>query len=47
VYGIELGKWPLIVTNTVCLTLSSFILLMKLLPRREKDRIADALDPSK
>lgn len=45
-YGILLMKWPLIVTNSVCLSLSSFILVMKLLPQREKDEVADALDPS-
>ncbi|MEX2453744.1 MAG: SemiSWEET transporter [Rhodospirillaceae bacterium] len=44
-YGILLGKWPLIVTNSICLSLSAFILVMKLLPRRQKNEIADALDP--
>ena len=46
-YGIMLGKWPLIVTNTICLGFSAFILTMKLLPRRQKDRVADALDPTR
>ena len=44
-YGALLGKAPIIVTNSICLALSSFILLMKLLPRREKEAVADALDP--
>jgi MtN3 and saliva related transmembrane protein len=44
-YGVALGAWPLIVTNTVCLALSAFILAMKLLPRREKQAVAEALDP--
>jgi MtN3 and saliva related transmembrane protein len=44
-YGVLLGEWPIIVTNSICLTLSGFILIMKLLPRREKDTVADALDP--
>lgn len=44
-YGVMLMQWPLIVTNTICLTLSAFILTMKLLPRRQRDRVADALDP--
>jgi len=35
----------LILTNALCLLLSGFILVMKLLPRREKEAIADALDP--
>jgi MtN3 and saliva related transmembrane protein len=44
-YGALLGEWPIIVTNSICLTLSGFILVMKLLPRREKETVADALDP--
>jgi MtN3 and saliva related transmembrane protein len=31
-YGWMLGAWPLIAANGACLTLASFILLMKLLP---------------
>ena len=46
VYGILLGQWPLIVTNSICLLLSGFILTMKLLPRRKKNAVADALDPN-
>ena len=46
VYGVMLMQWPLIVTNTVCLTLSAFILTMKLLPPRQRDKVADALDPA-
>lgn len=34
VYGFLIGEWPIIVTNTVCLLLSAFILAMKLLPDR-------------
>jgi MtN3 and saliva related transmembrane protein len=45
-YGFLLGQWPLIVTNGICLTLSAFILMMKLLPRRKKDAVAEALDPT-
>jgi|GEM_PF-110141 len=45
-YGILLGKWPLIVTNLVCLLLSLFILVMVLLPRHKRDRVADAVDPA-
>ncbi len=44
-YGILLMQWPLIVTNSICLVLSAFILTMKLLPRREKNKVADILDP--
>jgi len=46
IYGILLGQWPLIVTNTICLCFSGFILLMKLLPRHKRDEIADTLDPA-
>lgn len=44
-YGVLLMQWPLIVTNSICLALSGFILVMKLLPQREKEKVADALDP--
>ena len=46
VYGLMLGQWPLIATNAVCLALSGFILAMKLLPRRHREAVADALDPT-
>ena len=45
-YGIMKGEWPLIVTNGICLVLSGFILMMKLLPKPKKDAVADALDPA-
>jgi MtN3 and saliva related transmembrane protein len=45
-YGLMLGQWPLIVSNGVCLSLSLFILMMKLLPRSLKGKVADRLDPS-
>ena len=44
-YGFMLGEWPLIVTNGVCLALSAFILVMKLLPQARKEAVADALTP--
>jgi MtN3 and saliva related transmembrane protein len=44
-YGILIGQWPIIVTNSICFTLSGFILMMKLLPRRERHAVAAALDP--
>ena len=46
-YGLLLGQWPLIVTNGICLVLSAFILLMKVLPRPQKEAVADALDPTR
>ena len=45
-YGLLLGQWPLIVTNGICLALSGFILAMKLLPRRLREAVAEALDPA-
>jgi len=45
IYGVILMQWPLIVTNSICLMLSGFILVMKLLPQREKEKVAEALDP--
>jgi MtN3 and saliva related transmembrane protein len=44
-YGVMLERLPLILSNGLCLLLSSFILLMTLLPQRDKDRVADSLDP--
>jgi MtN3 and saliva related transmembrane protein len=43
-YGLLLGALPLIATNGICLLLSGFILMMKLLPSRSKDAVAAALD---
>ena len=45
-YGIMGRQWPLIVPNAICLALSAFILAMKVLPRRKKEAVAAALDPS-
>ena len=44
-YGIGLAEWPLIITNSVCFVLSAFILVMTLLPQRQKDATADVIDP--
>ncbi len=45
-YGILLGQWAIIVQNVICLCLSAFILTMKLLPQRDKEKVAAALDPT-
>lgn len=45
VYGVARVEWPLIVTNGVCLALSAFILVMKLLPNRKTREVAKAIDP--
>lgn len=44
-FGSMQGQWPLILSNLICLVLSAFILAMKLLPRRQKDAVADVIDP--
>ena len=46
IYGLGLGEWPHIATNSVCFVLSAFILLMTVLPRATKDAVADRIDPS-
>jgi MtN3 and saliva related transmembrane protein len=46
-YGIVLGQWPLIVSNSICLALSGFILAMTLLPQSRKDEVANTLDPER
>jgi MtN3 and saliva related transmembrane protein len=45
-YGVSLAQWPLIVSNGICLALSLFILIMKLLPGSMKNEVAQRLDPS-
>lgn len=44
-YGIAQGQWPLMIANGICLVLAAFILGMKLLPARDKKKVAKALDP--
>lgn len=44
-YGVAQGQWPLILTNAVCFVFAAFILIMTLLPSRQKAAVADALDP--
>ena len=44
-YGVLKMDWPLIVPNAVCLVMAAFILMMKALPRRKREKVADALDP--
>jgi len=46
IYGFLLHQWPLIVTNSICLVMSGFILMMKMLPPRQKNEVADTLDPT-
>jgi MtN3 and saliva related transmembrane protein len=43
VYGTLQRQWPLVASNSLCFALSAFILLMKVLPQREKEAVADAI----
>ena len=45
-YGVLLAQWPLIASNGICLFLSAFILIMKLMPQSGKRALADAIDPA-
>lgn len=45
-FGIMKLEWPIIITNCVCLLLSAFIFTMTVLPRDEKDAVADIFDPN-
>ena len=44
-YGILLKQWPIIVPNSLCLMLATFILVMKVLPRGQRNKVADVFDP--
>jgi len=44
-YGVLLGEWPIIVPNILCLILSSFIWVMLILPKKQRHKVADVLDP--
>ena len=44
-YGVLVRQWAIVVQNVVCLGLSSFILVMKLLPQEKKEAVAEALTP--
>jgi MtN3 and saliva related transmembrane protein len=45
VFGLLMRQWPLVLSNSICLLLSAFILLMKLLPRAKKDAVARLVVP--
>jgi MtN3 and saliva related transmembrane protein len=42
-YGAMLGSWPLVGSNGLCLALSGFILLMTILPARQKNEVAETV----
>lgn len=43
VYGVLLGEWPIIIPNILCALLAGFILVLKILPPRKRDAVADKL----
>ena len=47
VFGVMRMEWPIILTNTVCFCLSAFILIMKVLPKRRREKVAAKLDPER
>ena len=42
-YGVLLRQWPLVASNVICLGLAGFILVMKLLPQRQKRRVGRSI----
>ncbi len=45
IYGVLLMQWAIIVQDVICLALSSFILMIKLLPQSKKETVADVFEP--
>jgi MtN3 and saliva related transmembrane protein len=43
VYGVLLEEWPITIPNAVCCLLAAFILVLKLLPRSKRDKVADTI----
>lgn len=43
-FGILKREWPLVASNGICLMLSGFILMMKILPSSGKRKVANALE---
>ena len=46
VYGVMLRQWPLVASNVICLGLSGFILMMKVLPVPRTRRVARSIKKS-
>jgi MtN3 and saliva related transmembrane protein len=42
-FGILRREWPLVLSNSICLALSGFILAMKCLPTSDKKKVSKAL----
>lgn len=44
-YGVGKSDWALIVPNAICLLLTLFISAMIMLPKRQREAVADAVQP--
>lgn len=44
-FGLLQSEWTLIIPNAICLLFALFILGMIALPRRDTEKVAEALDP--
>jgi MtN3 and saliva related transmembrane protein len=42
-FGLIKREWPLVASNGICLLLSGFILVMKILPSSQKKKVAKSL----
>jgi MtN3 and saliva related transmembrane protein len=45
VYGALRRDWAILAPNAICFVLAGFILALKLMPRRRREAVADALSP--
>jgi MtN3 and saliva related transmembrane protein len=45
-FGILKGEWPIIIPNFLCLLFALFISVMLILPKRQREKVADTLDPN-
>ena len=45
-FGFLKSEWTIIAPNLVCFALSAFILIMTLLPKKERGKVAESLDPA-
>jgi len=45
-FGVLKNEWALMVPNALCLVAATFILMMIVLPKPNRDQVADVLDPA-
>ena len=44
-FGVLQSEWTLIIPNAICLCFALFILAMIAMPQREKEKVAETIDP--